>query len=471
MGKDLIIAAIEKKQEDFMYIAGEIWKNPELSYHEKASSALQKEYLRNAGFRITELDAIQNYAFIAEWGSGSPVIGLLGEFDALPGLSQKVQATREELVPGGPGHGCGHNLLGTALLGAAVGIKAAIDAGKLHGTIRYLGAPAEEQLGKPVLARAGVFSGLDAAFGYHPSDLNTVAAFGTNASIQLAFRFHGAPAHAAQVPHLGRSALDALTLTQVGVEFLREHMPSGARIHYIVTSGGERANIVPDFAAGDFQVRSPRMKELVPLLKRVISVARGAALMTGTTVDYQIQHGCYDVLPNKVMSDLLYENLKALDPPGYTPEELDFCRQLGDTMTADQQRNTLLMLGVDAASTETLISQIIHGGVGYWGEGWTIPASTDVGDVSHITPVAQVYTATYPIGIGSHTWQATAASGSTVGMKGMIYASKIFGCACYDLMTQTETLSKARAEWEAAVAGESYVAAEDLLKNPDAEKS
>jgi aminobenzoyl-glutamate utilization protein B len=241
-------------------------------------------------------------------------------------------------------------------------------------------------------------------------------------------------------------------------------MPSGARIHYIVTSGGERANIVPDFAAGDFQVRSPRMKELVPLLKRVIDVARGAALMTGTTVDYQVQHGCYDVLPNKVMSDLLYENLKALEPPRYTPEELDFCRKLGDTMTADQKRNTLLMLGVDAASTETLITQVIHEGVGYWGTGWTIPASTDVGDVSHITPTAQVYTATYPIGIGSHTWQATAASGSTVGMKGMVYASKIFGCACYDLMTQKETLVQVRAEWEAAVAGESYVAAEDLLK-------
>jgi aminobenzoyl-glutamate utilization protein B len=463
--KDLIVTTIENKQEDFIHIAEELWKNPELSYHEKASSALQKEYLRRAGFRITELDEIQNYAFIAEWGSGAPVIGLLGEFDALPGLSQKVQTTREEVVPGGPGHGCGHNLLGTALLGAAVGIKAAIDAGGLKGTIRYFGAPAEEQLGKPILARAGVFSGLDAAFGYHPSDLNTVAAFGTNASIQMTFRFHGSPAHAAQVPHLGRSALDALTLTQVGVEFLREHMPQGARLHYIVTSGGERANIVPDFAAGDFQVRSPRMRELVPLLKRVIDVARGAALMTGTTVDYQIQHGCYDVLPNKVMSDLLYENLKALPLPAYTPEELDFCRKLGDTMTADQKRNTLLMLGVDAASTETLITQIIHEGVGCWGEGWTIPASTDVGDVSHITPVAQVYTATFPIGTGSHTWQATAAAGSTVGWKGMVYASKIFGCACYDLMTQKETLAKARAEWEAAVAGEPYVAAEDLVKN------
>jgi aminobenzoyl-glutamate utilization protein B len=463
MGKKTIIAAIDKNREDFIRIARQIWENPELSHQEKESSALQKEYLRQAGFRITELDHIQKYAFTAEWGSGSPVIGLLGEFDALPGLSQKVQTEKEPVIPGGPGHGCGHNLLGTALLASAVGVKAAIDGG-LQGTIRYFGAPAEEELGKPVLARAGVFSGLDAALGYHPSDLNTVAAFGTNASVSLEFSFHGIPAHAAQVPHLGRSALDALTLTQVGIEFLREHMSAGARIHYIVTRGGERANIVPDLASGDFQVRSPKMSELVPLLKRVIDVARGAALMTGATVDYKVLHGCYDVIPNRVMSDLLWENLQTLALPSYTPEELEFCRKLSDTMTRDQKRNTLLMLGVDAESAETLLPQAIHDGKGYWGRGWTIPASTDVGDVSHLTPLAQVYTAAYPIGIGSHTWQATAASGSSVGMKGMIYAAEIFGCACFDLMSRKDLLSAARTEWEKAVSGETYTAAEDLLE-------
>ncbi|QQO08896.1 amidohydrolase [Breznakiella homolactica] len=463
MAKNTIISVIEQKKDDFIRIAQELWKNPELSHEEKESSALQKKYLREAGFRVTELDHIQDYAFVAEWGSGSPVIGLLGEFDALPGLSQKVQTTQEPVVPGAPGHGCGHNILGTALLGAAVGVKAAIDAGLLSGTIRYIGAPAEEQLGKPVLAKAGVFSDLDAAFGYHPSDLNTVAAFGTNASIQLTFKFHGIPAHAAQVPHLGRSALDALTLMQVGTEFLREHMPTGARIHYVVTSGGERANIVPDFASGDFQVRCPRMRELIPLIKRVIDVAKGAAMMTGTTVEYAINHGCYDVIANKAMSDLLYENLKAIDIPQYTPEELDFCRKLADTLTPDQRRNTLLGLGVDPDSADDLMNKPIHDGIGYWGIDYTIPASTDVGDVSHITPVAQVYTAAYPIGIGAHTWQATAASGSTVGMKGMIYASKIFGCACYDIMTKKDVLAAAKEEWKKSIAGEKYVAAEDLL--------
>ncbi len=468
MSKDLVIRTIEEKKGDFIRIAGEIWRNPELSYQEKESSALQKEYLRSAGFRITDLDHIQQYAFIAECGRGKPVFGLVGEYDALPGLSQKVQATPEPVVPGGPGHGCGHNLLGTACLAAAVGLKAAVDSGALKGTVRYFGTPAEEQLGKPVLVRAGVFSGLDAALSWHPSDLNTVAAYSTNASVELSFRFRGTPAHAAQVPHLGRSALDALTLMQVGTEFLREHMPSGARIHYVVTSGGERANIVPKFASGSFQVRSPRMREVIPLIRRVIDVARGAAMMTGTEVEYEVLHGCYDVIPNRVMSDVLYENLAGLPLPVHTPEEIRFARELSDTQTEDQKRNTLLMLGVDPASAERILPRAIHDEAAYWGVGWTIPASTDVGDVSHVVPTAQINTATYPMGIGSHTWQATAASGSSIGMKGMIFAAQVLGAAAHDLMTRPESLAAAREEFDKAVAGEVYIAAKDLLSTEEA---
>lgn len=463
MTKDLIIQTIDKKREEFIQIARTIWENPELSYHEKESSALQKEYLRKEGFQITDLDHIQNYAFIAEYGAGNPVFGLVGEYDALPGLSQKVQTSPEPVVPGGPGHGCGHNLLGTASLAAAVGLKAAIDAGSLTGRVRYFGTPAEEQLGKPVLVRAGVFKDLDAALCWHPSDLNTVAAYSTNASVELSFRFYGTPAHAAQVPHLGRSALDALTLMQVGTEFLREHMPSGARIHYVVTDGGERANIVPKFASGAFQVRSPRMKEVIPLLKRVIDVAQGAAMMTNTQVEYEVLHGCYDVIPNKVMSDALYENLKSVPLPEYSPEEMTFARELSDTLTEDQKRNTLLMLGVDPPAAEKILHRPVHDEAAYWGVGWTIPASTDVGDVSHVVPTAQINTATYPMGIGSHTWQATAASGSSMGMKGMIYAAQVLAATAYDLMTQPESLAAARQEFEKAVAGEVYVAAKDLL--------
>ena len=216
MSKNQVMTAIEASKERFFRLATEIWNRPEISYHEKESAALQKGALREFGFRVAEFDEIQANAFIAEFGTGSPVIGLLGEYDALPGLSQKVSAEQEAVIPGGPGHGCGHNLLGTACLAAATGIKATLEAGSLKGTVRYYGCPAEEQIGKPALAKAGVFGGLDAVLCWHPADINTVAAYGTNASVELIFRFKGLASHAAQVPHLGRSALDALTLMSGG---------------------------------------------------------------------------------------------------------------------------------------------------------------------------------------------------------------------------------------------------------------
>lgn len=455
---------IEDNRSDFIEMADALWREPEVSYQEEKSSRLQKTYCERIGFRVRELETIQRYAFIAEAGSGKPVIGLLGEFDALPGLSQNVSARQDPVVPGGPGHGCGHNLLGTASLAAASAIKQVLENGRLKGTVRYYGCPAEEQLGKPVLARAGVFSDLDAALCWHPADINTVAAYSTNASIELAFRFTGIPAHAAQVPHLGRSALDALTLTGIGVEFLREHMSPTARVHYIYTSGGERPNIVPAHASGAFQVRSPRMKDLLPLLKRVIDVAKGAALMTGTEVSYQILHGCYDVLPNSVLSDLLYTQMEKIPLPEYTAEEIEFARSLASTLTEDQKRNTLLGLGLDAKTADQLLSQPIHRDIGYWGKGWTIPASTDVGDVSHIVPTAQINTATYPVGIGSHTWQATASSGSSLGMKGMLYAAKVLASTTWDLLEHSVWIEKAWEEFRRTGGEEPYLAAIDLLQ-------
>lgn len=463
MDKDIVYSAIEAREGIFLDLATRIWEAPELSFQEKNSSALQKEACHELGFRVRELDSIQDYAFVAEYGEGKPVIGLLGEFDALPGLSQRVSSRRDPVVAGGPGHGCGHNLLGTACLAAAAGIAEAIRAAALKGTVRYFGCPAEEQLGKPVLARSGVFDGLDAVLCWHPGDLNTVAAYGTNASVQLEFRFKGTPAHAAQVPHLGRSALDALTLMNVGVEFLREHMPPQARVHYIVASGGERPNIVPEDAAGIYQVRSPRMREAVDLVSRIVDVARGAALMTGTSMEYRFLHGCYDVVPNGPISDILYKNLLSVPLPVYDDAERAFAAELCSTTTEDQRRVTLDMLGVDPASAASLAPTSLHEGVGYWGKGWTIPASTDVGDVSHIVPTSQINTATWPMGIGSHTWQATAASGSSIGMKGMMYAARVLAGAAWDLMKEPGALAAAKAEFDLAMGGERYVAAEDLI--------
>ena len=464
MSKDKVITAIEASKERFFRLAAEIWDRPEISHQERESAGLQKTVLRELGFRVVELEQIQAHAFTAEFGSGSPVIGLLGEFDALPGLSQKVSTVEEPVVPGGPGHACGHNLLGTACLAAATGIKAGLEAGRLKGTVRYYGCPAEEQIGKPVLAKAGVFAGLDAALCWHPADINTVAAYGTNASVEMVFRFKGTPAHAAQVPHLGRSALDALTLMNLGIEFLREHMPQSSRVHYIVTSGGERPNIVPKSAEGRFQVRSPRMREVLPLIRRVIDVAKGAGLMTGTEVEWEVLHGCYDVLPNSVISDVLYDNLKGVPLPVFDAADHQLAAGLAAYSTEDQKRATLAMFGIDPASASAIIHSPLHESVGYWGVGWTIPASTDVGDVSHLAPTAQINVATWPVGVGSHTWQATAASGSEIGMKGMLYAAKVLAATAYDLMIRPDLLQRARAEFVAVTAGETYAPAGDLIK-------
>jgi aminobenzoyl-glutamate utilization protein B len=464
MSKSQVMTAIEASKERFFRLAAEIWNRPEISYQERESAALQKGALREFGFRVAELDEIQANAFIAEFGTGSPVVGLLGEYDALPGLSQKVSAEQEAVIPGGPGHGCGHNLLGTACLAAATGIRDALMAGRLKGTVRYYGCPAEEQIGKPALAKAGVFGGLDAVLCWHPADINTVAAYGTNASVELIFRFKGLASHAAQVPHLGRSALDALTLMSVGVEFLREHMPPSARVHYIVSSGGERPNIVPEKAEGRFQVRSPRIRELLTLVHRVIDVAKGAGLMTGTEVEWEVFCGCYDTVPNTVISDVLYGNLKDVPLPVFDGADRDLAAGLSAYFNEDQKRTTLAMFGIDPASVATIIRSPLHESVGYWGVGWTIPASTDVGDVSHLAPTAQVNTATWPVGVGSHTWQATAASGSGIGMKSMLYAAKVLAGAAYDLMIHPELVQKAHAEFMAVTAGETYVPVGDLIK-------
>ena len=464
MGKETVLRAIEESKERFVEVARELWNHPEVSFEEERSAELQRRVLRDLGFGVRELDRVQRHAFVAEYGAGSPVIGLLGEYDALPGLSQKVSSVWDPVVPGGPGHGCGHNLLGTACLAAAAGVKAVLESGRIVGTIRYFGCPAEEQLGKPVLAAAGVFGGLDAVLCWHPANINTVAAYGTNASVELTFRFAGSPAHAAQAPHLGRSALDALTLMNLGVEFLREHMSPSARLHYIVSEGGLRPNIVPAAAAGQFQVRSPRMRDVLALIRRVVDVARGAALMTGTSASWELLYGCYDVLPNSVISDVLHENLEAVPLPVYTREERELAAALSATASVEQKRTSMAMLGLDPASAEEVIRSPLHEGRGYWGVGWTIPASTDVGDASHIAPTGQINTATWPVGVDAHSWQATAASGSGIGVKGMLYAAKVLGCAACDLMSRPELLATAQAEFKAATAGEPYVAVAELVK-------
>ena len=455
--------AIDTEREVFISHATCLWKNPELSFEEKESSALQKKLCLDLGFCVRELDSIQPYAFIAEYGSGRPTIGFLGEFDALPGLSQNTVGVRSPIINNAPGHGCGHNLLGTACLAAAFAVKTAIESGSLSGRVQYFGCPAEEQLGKPILAQASVFDDVDAFLSWHPADINTVAAYSTNAAVQIEFEFHGKPSHAAQVPHLGRSALDSITLMNVGTEFLREHMPQSSRIHYIVSSGGERPNIVPDFASAVYQIRGPHIEDVTNLVARVLDVARGAALMTDTRMQYRFLNGCHNFTPNKVISELLYNNLRSVPLPLYAKEERILASQLFVTNNDIQRLASLEMLGVDSSSASRLSLSELHEGKGYWGEGWTIPSSTDVGDVSHIAPLGQILAATWPIGVGTHTWQATASAGSGIGMKGMLYAAKVLAGTAWDLFIKPQNLQSAKKEFDLVLGKTEYSSAEVLV--------
>jgi len=461
--KSGLFSVIERSEAAYIDLARKLWDNPELSYEEKESSELQKSLCRSLGFNVRELDDLQPYSFVAEYGTGKKTVGFLGEFDALPGLSQKVSCSREAVIKGGPGHGCGHNLLGTACIAATAGLKEAIESRAVSGKVRYFGCPAEEQLGKSTLAKAGVFDGVDAMLCWHPADINTVAAYTTNAAVQLRFEFKGEPSHAAQVPHLGRSALDAVTLMNVGVEFLREHIPQFCRIHYIVDSGGERPNIVPHYASAVYQMRGPRMSDVLAIVTRVLAVAKGAAMMTGTTMDYSFLTGCHDFLPNKVLSELLYGNLKTVPLPLYTEEDRQLAFCLFETNEENQRAASLETLGLDASSAMRLARSVLHEGVGYWGEDWTIPASTDVGDVSHITPTGQILAATWPIGVGTHTWQATASAGSGIGMKGMLYAAKVLAGTAWDLLENPANLDFAKNEFFLVQGKEVYKSARELI--------
>ena len=290
------------KQENFMIdMATQIWENPQVALQETFASDLQANALREQGFTVEQDVAQMPTAFVASWGSGSPIIGILGEYDALPGLSQTISSTQEAIEEGGPGHGCGHNLYGTAGLGAAVAVKELMEAEGISGTIRYYGCPAEETLvGKTFMAKHGLFDDLDAAITWHPGSTNTLTMGSSAAMNSFKVNFHGVASHAGASPHLGRSALDAAQLFDVGVNYLREHVIPEARMHTVITNGGEAPNVVPALAQTWMYVRAPNRQFVDEIYQRVLAIAEGAALMTGTTHDIDFLTGCYDYLANKV---------------------------------------------------------------------------------------------------------------------------------------------------------------------------
>lgn len=460
MDKSFLYQSVDAAADVITDLSDAIWGFAELSMEEYQSAEAYCTVLEQQGFQVRRKLCGLPTAFSGSYGTGKPVIGILGEFDALSGLSQKPGvAAHEPITEGGCGHGCGHNLLGAASLGAAIAIKDAIAAGILPGTVVFYGCPGEEGCaGKTFMARDGMFRDLDAALTWHPGDTNEVTTGSNAASLQVVYTFQGLAAHAAGDPENGRSALDAAELMNVGVQFLREHMEDKCSVHYsFLDAGGVSPNVVQPTAKLLYMVRGENVRKAKALLKRVDNIAKGAALMTDTTVSSHQVDGTASTLSNTVLEQLLQANLEQAPLPSYTDEEWAFAGQLKSTYTCDSLPGQ--MTGSDR-KLRTFVAEKTQGGqraindfvMPYVPSNAFEKGSTDVGDVSWLTPTAQFTAATWASGSPGHSWQNVAIGKSSIAHKGELYAAKVLAGAVADLMTQPELLTQARQEFNESAA-------------------
>lgn len=453
-----IIKWIEDNKDVIIDANDKIWSFAEASEEEYKSSAYLKETLSKHGFSIEENIAGLKTAFKARFsiGSGKPIIGFLGEYDALAGLSQKVSTKKEPVQEGAPGHGCGHNVLGAGVLGGVLGLKAYMQKESIEGTIVFVGCPAEETvLYKVNMAHAGAFDELDAALTWHPNVVTGVAGMSTLATHSLKFNFHGRSAHAAAGPENGRSALDAVELMNVGVNYLREHMPLSARIHYVTTNGGSMPNIVPDYSQSWYIIRSPEKKALDDLYKRVLKIAEGASLMTETKVQVERVSSCNNMIPNQTINNVLQESLLEVGPPVWDEEDIKFAKEISKTFPDGAKEATIKSFNLPQSFNEKYLFDMLCPKV--IGIGTVLPASTDVGDVSWITPTAQFAVAHSPFGVPGHSWQTVASSGSSLSHKAAVVAAKTFAIAGLKLLQNLDILKVAKEELKIAKGGQEYV--------------
>ncbi|WP_192385802.1 M20 family metallopeptidase [Mesorhizobium silamurunense] len=451
---DEIVRRVDTKAADYCALSDRIWAMPELAFEEHRSVAEHIAVLEREGFRITTNVGGMATAFIAEFGQGSPIIGILGEYDALPDLAQVSSATRPSSTEGGPGHGCGHNLLGAGSALAAVALKDALAAEGIEGTVRFYGCPAEEAGGgKAFMARAGAFNDLDAAFCWHPAVVNEVLTKSSNAAKWARFSFTGRAAHAAADPHLGRSALDAVELMNVGANYLREHMPSDARVHYsIINAGGEFPNVVQAYAESSYSIRSPTLQDAERVFARVKKIAEGAALMTETSVKVQITGGYSNVLLNKALYEVMYENMRRIGPPPFDTADYEFAKELRKTALSDDD-----VLASVVGSDVSLKDKILHDSLLPLGADQFQMGSTDVGDVSWIVPTVQCWTACFAIGTPFHSWQLVTQGNLPAAHKGMILAAKVIACTAADCIRNPAIITRAKAEWKQQTGGGPYL--------------
>lgn len=425
------IEEIDSKYADYQKTAALIWDYAEPGYKETRSSGLLQKVLKDNGFSVEAGVAGMPTSFVASYGTGAPVIAILAEYDALPGLSQAAEPVKKPIPGKDAGHGCGHHLFGTASVAAGIEIKKFIGENNLKGTIRVYGCPAEEGgSGKVFLVRAGLFKDVDVAIHWHPADANGITMTSALANKSAKFRFHGISAHASASPEKGRSALDGVEAMDNMVNMMREHLPSEARIHYVITDGGKAPNVVPDFAEVYYYVRHPRRKEVVSIFERVVKAASGAAMGTETSMDYEIIGGTHDLLLNNTLAEAMQLNLEMVGGVNLTAEEIDFGRKLQGSF------------GFDAPPVEsTSIVQPLKRNLAPGG------GSTDVGDVSYAVPTVGLRTATWIPGTPAHSWQAVACGGTAIGTKGMMVAAKVMALTAIDLYQSPVLVENAKKEF------------------------
>ncbi|WP_209349224.1 amidohydrolase [Pontixanthobacter sp. CEM42] len=441
------IAAVDAQEERTERVAKQIWDWAELGYLELKSSGLLKTELKGEGFAIKEGVADIPTAFVAEWGEGGPVIGLLAEFDALPGINQSSSPTRDQVDGKHAGHACGHNLFGAGSLTAAIAIKNWLEATGTPGRVRLYGTPAEEGgSGKVYMARAGLFDDADFVIDWHPADRNSAASRKSLANRSAKFRFRGISAHAAGAPERGRSALDGVEAMNMMANMMREHTSMDTRIHYVITEGGAAPNVVPDSAEVFYYLRHSQADDVREMWPRLEAAAKGAAMGTGTEVDWEIIHGNNPTLPVEALQLMMTEKLRQLDPIEYSAEELEWAR----TIQKSFGENAPAMSQAQQIQPHEVLT-------GY--------GSTDVGDVSRAVPTVSLAAAAWVPGTAAHSWQAVAASGHSYGTKGTQFAAKAMTLAAIELYTNPELRMKAKAEFVEA-RGENYVY-ESLLGDRD----
>ncbi len=455
---------IEDNRSRFIGMSDQIWENPEILWEEFFASGLQADFLEKDGFTVTRDVAGMNTAFIAEWGEGKPIIGLIGEYDALPGLSQKKQSSKEAVKEGGHGHGCGHNMLGTASVGAAVAVKKWLQDSGASGRVRYYGCPAEEGGGgKVFMARDGLFDDLDCALTYHPASTNITSKGSTVAIVSSHFRFKGVAAHAGGTPHLGRSALDAVELMNVAANYLREHVLDGTRIQYIITDGGQAANIVPETAAVEYILRADKTDYLKDVAERLRNIAKGAALMTDTKFEEEVQIAYSGKMANHTLGELLFENMEFIGAIEFTEDEIAYAQEINDSFPGENKDYIQAAIDYYKPSAELKEMVLAHKdkpliGVNFPAidEGMTLKGATDVGDLSLVTPTGEVYTACFPTGAPGHSWANVATGGMSIGHKGMMHAAKAMALTALDLYSDPKYIQAVRADFDKSMNGKKY---------------